>query len=270
MPRPRRYGFTANNWTQATKDQLKLFEKRCKYIVYGEEHAPTTGTPHLQGFIVLINGMSMKAIHKCVEGLSLFTIDGTDIQNITYTNKEGGNVYTYGELPHQGRRTDLQGLIGRIKDGESTSSIIPDLSNFQQIRTAELLLKYYEPKRHYKPEVQVFWGSTGTGKTRKAWELMPECYNTTGTKWFDGYDGEHDVLIDEFRPDEFFTYQYMLKLLDRYPFRVEYKGGFRQFQAKRIIITAPNHPKDWYPAAINDSAELLRRIDKITHFDKIC
>ncbi len=58
-------------------------------------------------------------------------------------------------------------------------------------------------------------------------------------------------------------FQYLLKLLDRYPFRVEVKGGFRQFRSDLIIITCPKPPEECYMEAGEDIDQLLRRIDTI-------
>ena len=41
------------------------------------------------------------------------------------------------------------------------------------------------------PEVWVFWGATGTGKSRRAFETWPDAYRKmTNDKWWDGYHGE--------------------------------------------------------------------------------
>ena len=61
-------------------------------------------------------------------------------------------------------------------------------------------------------------------------------------KWWDGYEGEKEVLIDEFWKD-FYKYHELLRLLDRYPCKVEKKGGWAHLQgmvsATTIVITAP-------------------------------
>jgi len=46
--------WTLNNWTAVALQQLEaLFAtERVKYLVFGKEVCPTTGTPHLQGFVV--------------------------------------------------------------------------------------------------------------------------------------------------------------------------------------------------------------------------
>ena len=47
----------------------------------------------------------------------------------------------------------------------------------------------------------VYWGPTGTGKSRRAWdEAGVEAYcKDPRTKFWDGYQVEENVVIDEFR-----------------------------------------------------------------------
>ena len=65
--------------------------------------------------------------------------------------------------------------------------------------------------------------------------------------------------------DDFYgwvKYDEMLKICDRYPYRVPIKGGFRQFTSECIIITSNSEPDQWYKFdAYNGGAALLRRID---------
>ncbi len=65
--------------------------------------------------------------------------------------------------------------------------------------------------------------------------------------------------MDDFRPEDM-KFQRLLKLLDRYPYMVEVKGGYRQFLAKTVIITCPKHPEECYAEAGEDIEQLLRRI----------
>jgi len=49
-------------------------------------------------------------------------------------------------------------------------------------------------------QVKVFWGPTGTGKSRRAWqEAGMDAYpKSPTTKFWDGYRGEENVVMDEF------------------------------------------------------------------------
>lgn len=64
-------------------------------------------------------------------------------------------------------------------------------------------------------------------------------------KWFDGYDGQPIVILDDYRGE--YPLQMFLKLCDRYSMQVPVKGGFVNWGPKKIYITSNLHPNDWYP-----------------------
>jgi hypothetical protein len=86
------------------------------------------------------------------------------------------------------------------------------------------------------------------------------------TKWWDKYDNHNSVLIDDFRESRM-KFTNLLNLLDRYEYRCEIKGGFRQLRSKNIIITSDRHPEDIYRKTNENINQLLRRIDVIYNLD---
>lgn len=61
----------------------------CRYIAYAHEICPTTGTPHLQGFICFHNAISYKSIIKQMPGCHIGHMKGSMRQNEVYCSKEG-------------------------------------------------------------------------------------------------------------------------------------------------------------------------------------
>ena len=56
------------------------------------------------------------------------------------------------------------------------------------------------------------------------------------TKWWCSYDKHETVVMDDFRSSNMRMNE-LLKLIDRYPHRVEVKGGFRQMlMVMRLIV----------------------------------
>lgn len=114
--------------------------------------------------------------------------------------------------------------------------------------------------------IRVYWGRTGTGKSRQAWDAAGlDAYGKDpNTKFWDGYIGQENVVVDEFRGK--IDIAHLLRWCDRYPVRVELKGSAAPLLAKNIWITSNLHPRDWYPDLDQETlAALLRRLD-ITHF----
>jgi len=100
-----------------------------------------------------------------------------------------------------------------------------------------------------KKEVVVLWGPPGTGdkpnKSGWAYVNYPDLYSKPEGQWWNGYDYQETVLLDDFNPHDI-PYTQLLKITDRYPVQVPYKGGFKWLKAKRIIITSNQDPKYWY------------------------
>lgn len=113
--------------------------------------------------------------------------------------------------------------------------------------------------------VEVFWGTTGVGKSRRAWdEAGLDAYpKDPRSKFWDGYRGQEHVVIDEFRGG--IDIAHMLRWLDRYPVIVEVKGSSVVLKATRIWITSNIPPEQWYPDLDEETkAALLRRLN-VTH-----
>ena len=119
---------------------------------------------------------------------------------------------------------------------------------------------------------QQFYGPTGTGKSKKASEFN-DAYWQDDTQWWEGYDKQETVVLDDFRSSNM-KFNHLFKVLDRYPMIVQNKGGYRQLNSKNIIIiiiiiTTNKHPKDCYNLPGKQIEQLLRRIDVIQEFDPI-
>lgn len=53
------------------------------------------------------------------------------------------------------------------------------------------------------------------------------------------------MVFDDFRP-WWCQFSYLLRLLDRYPIRVQVKGGYVNFVPEEIIITTPKNIADTF------------------------
>lgn len=249
--------FTINNWT--VEDIDNLLKTKYTYLICGFEEGKE-GTPHIQGYLELKSQSRLATIKKTIPRGHIEQRRGTQEQAITYCKKDG-NFVTDGKPKEQGTRTDLD--ICRRTALEEGMRAVTSQFNLQGIRVAEKYLTYNEEPRHWKPLVIWIWGPTGTGKSRMARELIDsdDIYTkNSGTKWWDGYDRHENVIIDDFRPS-WWDITYMLGLLDRYEFKIEYKGGLRQFVPRTIIITSAFAPADCYKGTGECIEQLLRRVD---------
>lgn len=267
------YCFTYFNYGEISAVESKLKDKGATYYVFGREICPTTNKPHLQGYVHWKTPREFEAVRKYITGWSVRICSGNAEQNFNYCTKEDKNYIEWGEKPKQGKRTDLNIIKKSILiDGKDVKDIIMDdeIYNYQQLRFAEGLLKYKSLKKEtIKREVYWIWGPTGVGKSKYAFDNVSNDYWISGKnlKWFDGYYGQKDVIIDDFRAD-FCTFHELIRLLDIYPMRVEVKGSSVIWNATRIFITSC-YPPDGVYKTREDIAQLYGRITKEIYMDGI-
>lgn len=265
MSRVRNYVFTMNNYPNTNLvDNI-----RCKYIVYGKEVAPTTGTPHLQGFVSFASPCTLAAAQKKLPGCWVEGARSID-EAIDYAQKdldwvERGtrplNQLEKGEAEEK-RWTDIRQAAeeGRVED-------IPARVRFMNSK----LIDYHRDKAlQARPlsdsEDQMLWyhGSSGTGKSRKAREENPEAYLKMCNKWWDGYSDEEVVLIEDFDKTHAVLGHHLKIWADRYPFLAEKKGGAFKIRPKLIIVTSNYAPEEIWEDD-NTLQPILRRF-KLHHF----
>lgn len=273
----RRYCFTIHNYTK--KDLVRFHDLASslahhRYICYGLEIAPETKTEHIQGYIELNQAQRLTYLHnyfnfKKNKKLLKFHIDianGSAEQNKQYTSKEG-NFSEHGEPLLQGDRTDLKKIKEAVKNNPQNITPIVDefVTNHQQLRYAEGLRPYYLPHRDASIPPKVFWifGPTGIGKTSLIYESFTDICSVSSHDWLGtGYTQNECLLIDDFR--EFsIPFEQLLKIADRYPFTLFYKGGQIPLNSPFIVITSPYGVDETFKTTRENLEQLKRRIVQI-------
>lgn len=270
--RNRAFSLTFNN---EIEENLLRFELYCTpdkvtYAIYGGiEFAPDTGHRHVHGYIYHKNAIRISSLRRAFQGAHIEVAKGTAEQNERYCCKEHPAQFVFGVQPRQGRRTDYERIRSELRAGRRTGHVLEECTSYPAIRYAQTYATILQLRpRKFKPVVYWFFGPTGTGKTRRVYEMAGEdlwssCLGDAG--WFDGYSGQESALFDDFRPTQY-KFSHFLRLLDRYPLRVPIKGGFSEWRPTTIFVTCPNSPEYTYNVPEESIAQLLRRIDVIEQF----
>lgn len=263
--------FTLNNYTAEEVHALEdVIDQRDKYnvtyIIVGVEKAET-GTEHLQGFIAFQKKVTNKTVKSTVgRRAHIERAKGSPPQAAEYCKKDGQFVES-GVCPQgKGARSDLLEIAKKIKAGSSVREIADEHpGSFIRYSTGiARLFSFTAPERQQPPVIWVFWGKTGTGKTRRVHEFVDskQLWIHPGDRWFDGYDRHPAVLFDDFC-GSWFKLTYLLKLIDRYPMQVPIKGAYCWWLPKTIYFTSNIHPKEWYSSANDEHvAALMRRLNE--------
>lgn len=260
--------FTVNN--PKDYDDPKLWES--KFLTYQLEKG-VEGTPHFQGYVLFEKNLRLSAV-KLINPRAHWEVrKGTHEEAVKYCNKEETRVegpWTIGTSPitlGQGHRTDIDICMAEIKNGCTELELAEKYAttwcrNYKSFNRYKMLAK---KDRRFKSQVSVTYGKTGSGKSSLLAEKFPDAYWKPKGNWWDGYEGQEHVIIDEFYG--WLPYDFLLRLCDRYPLIVEFKGGFAQFTSKYIHFTSNKAPEFWYSAE-HSFAPLLRRIEMIQKLDE--
>lgn len=260
----RNFCFTLNNWSDAEIETIKTIKH--KYLIYGREMGES-GTPHLQGYMELQGQREFASLKKIIPRMHIESRKGTAKEASDYCKKEG-NFEEIGIISKQGDRKDIIATYDAAKSGQKMDEFMDSCPSFQNIRIFEMARSIYQKKRDFKPEVVWLYGPTGSGKTRYVVEKERDLWiSGKSLRWWDGYENQEATLFDDFRKD-FCTYHELLRILDRYDYRVEVKGGHKTLNSKRMYITSCFHPKEVYHTR-EDLGQLLRRITEIRHVTNV-
>lgn len=264
MSRHRNFCFTFNNYP----DTILVDNVVCKYIAYSKEIAPSTGTPHLQGYISFINPKTIQSARAALPGCHVEAMLGSIAQNDTYISK-AGEMVERGEKPvsndNKGRAEKLRWQRAR------ESAIAGDLESID----ADIYIRCYNTlknirKDHMKKpppqDVKCFWihGPTGTGKSHAVETSYPNCYKKSmdDMKWFDNYNDEECIYLEDIDVYQVKWGGLLKRLADRWPMQASIKGSMKYIRPKLVIVTSNYTPDQiWSDTATLEP--LLRRFTVI-------
>jgi hypothetical protein len=258
-----------------------------KFCVWQYESCPQSGRTHIQGYIQFTKPCKRAQAQKwaALPRVNMLPAKGSAQENICYCTKSdsrlNGSPTDVGPFffpsadaasAGKGSRTDLKQTARDILQGKTPEPVIM----LKYPRGVEKLQRMRLPKRDWKTEVIIIYGPTDTGKTALAKKLgsqdgmnfyfLPASLDPKDQlKWFDDYNGEETVIIEEFvsSPE---NRSFMLRLMDRHEMKVAVKGSMVQFAPKRLIFTLNFDPKPWIAADPKNALD--KRIETIIHVPK--
>lgn len=277
-PTVRRFCFTFNNYDEVdVKVCEEIINKYAKYGIFGKERGQQ-GTPHLQGFVNLERPMRFNKIKELFgKRIHIEKAIGSDEQNQVYCSKAGEFFEKGSPSPGSGNRSDLDAVLADITNGirdEKQLAINHGPAYIRYFRGIRAYIDNVWPAapRDFKTDVYYYWGPPGSGKSRRA--LLEAQQSGEGSTqelvyykprglWWDGYRGQRFVIIDDFYG--WIKYDEILKICDRYPYKVQIKGGFVEFTSQKIWFTSNVDTHLLYKFEGYDAAAFERRITNKVH-----
>jgi hypothetical protein len=223
------------------------------------------GTPHLQIYIYFVNGRTFNRMKRDFPRAHIEVARGSPEENREYCSKENVMIER-GNIPTQGRRSDIIAYIELIKSGRSEREVataMPEVWGRMEKLYDRTRLLFEEP-RSWETKVYIFYGDSGSGKTHAAVEAGGTFVEFTCSGFFLNYDGEDIVIFDEFNPD-IMPIGTFLRMTDKYAYTINVKGAKRNWKPRVIYITTNDlNPQNWYGGA----TEFRRRITEFRRFRK--
>lgn len=238
-------------------------QEEIKYIIYQLEKG-ANDTLHLQGYLQLKKRASLQAVKSIIPRAHFERRKGTHEEARNYCTKDETRVegpWEYGKQTYKrGQRNDIEEVREAIEQGMSEVEIAKGYFGLwcQNHKAFNRYRQLLCNNRSEKCVVTILVGYTGTGKSYSAYSRYPKAYWKMANKWWDHYEGQDEVILDDFAGE--IDFQYILRMTDRYPMIVETKGATCQLQATKFIFTSNKKPTEWWPGV--DITPFARRVTR--------
>ena len=197
---------------------------------------------------------------------------------LDYLTKEDKNVLKFGcdniENNKRLRRKICKELINGRKINEIINEYPQELYNYDKLRKNLMLYNIDKIKKCKIIERKCFWiyGPSGIGKSYMVRSIFDKIYEKSNNIWWDGYNNEDIILLDDF--DNTCTkLSYYLKIWgDNYNFNAEIKGGTIQPIYTKFIITSNYSIDQLFNNNLTNDIELVnalkRRYEEIYFYNR--
>jgi hypothetical protein len=241
MSKFRNFIFTHNNYADTNvEDTIE-----CRFIAYSKEVAPTTGTPHLQGYICFSNARYINSVREQLIGSHVEPMRGSISQNQTYISKladplERGDKPLFND--DKGRANQLRWHRTReLAQQNRLDEVDADLYVKHYMTLKRIASDFHEKPQHLdtsKPGIWIY-GATRTGKTHAVHAAYPTLFEKDFTVWWDGYTNEETVLLNDMDPSHKWLFSELKRWVDKWTFPARYKGvSSKVIRPRRIIVTS--------------------------------
>lgn len=231
-------------------------------------------TPHFQVYCEFTSKMRFAALKKLLPQAHFQWAKKPWLCLLRYCTKEKGRLdgpwyHNWDDHPTPGKRSDLEAAAEALRKGmlrkdfaETHTSIL-----MKYPRGCEAVREDLSDPTRVPPTVFLLFGAPGCGKSRLARRMAASWYcKDPGHKWFHRYDQEDVLILDDFAgAASKMDLLSLLRLLDRYSFQVQTKGGMKYVTSRTIVITSNYHPLEWYDwsSRVPQWGALTRRIDHV-------
>lgn len=267
-PQSRRWCFTLNNPLVATLELLQE-NPSVTYGVVGRE-VGDSGTPHLQGFLYFGANKRLAAVRGVLAEAHWEVARGSIDQNRVYCTKDGDFV-EWGEKPVErteaGSREASRWALAYEAAKVGDMDAIPGDVHLRAYRTIRQITVDFMTAPADLEDVCGVWihGPAGAGKSHLARERFPDFYAKMANKWWDGYQNQEYVIMDDVDANHKVLGHHFKLWMDKWPFLAEVKGGTLYIRPLKFVVTSQYAPDEIF----EDQATLaaIERRCEVVHLE---
>lgn len=221
---------------------LQSLASRFDYMAVGRETCPSTQREHFQGFAYCKTAQRFPWWHKRLTPHHFEFCFGSLEQNERYCSKQG-QYQEFGIKPMgDGKRRDLSEVCDAIvtKRQKLSDIAIQFPTVFTQYHNGLTKLEAIitKPYEHHTVRGTWIYGVPGAGKSHYARTHFQDVYIKAQNKWFDGYTGQHTIVLEDFDSHGHYLAHLLKIWSDKWSCSGEIKGGSVALQHRDFVVTS--------------------------------
>jgi len=251
-------------WNNPPEDYVQQIKDSGAQFGQGQLEIGVSGTKHVQFVVFFPQSLGFKSAQDMLPSCHIIGKPGSAKKDIcAYVHKEdtrvAGTQFQFGRaqtITTQSKEK-YDAAVQCCKNNQlldcDSELLVKNLGNLLKLQGL-----YLEPVE--TPECKGIWfyGEPGSGKSHLARNLYKDSLFIKGqNKWFDGYRGERNILLDDLDSNAF---GHLLKIwADKWKCWGEIKGATVALRHERIIITSNFLPTELWPDNANIRNAVQRR-----------
>lgn len=210
------------------------------YLV-GQLEQGTEGTVHLQFFVHYARCVRITHITKKFPRIHCERVK-RDNGASSYCMKVATRVegpFTFGTVPvRRNSKIDWECVRTLAKEGKldeiPAQIYTAHYGNLQRIKKDHMVM----PQASSELKGVWIYGPSGIGKSFTARQSYPDAYPKLCNKWWCGYQGQENVIMDDIGPEHECLAQQLKIWADHYPCILETKGGAMSSSFTKFVVTS--------------------------------